>query len=307
MAEQESGNPGEVGAEAAPADAGSFLSNISGGDTLPGESAIGDAPALDTADGAIEDTTGGPPDGELAKFWNKDTQKYDDEGVRKSYASLEKLLSRDKVPMPTGDDDDEGWERVNAAFRPPTPDAYDFGEPPVMPEGIPYDEDAVENFRNLAFANGIPQRTAKAIYETEVKSRLEQHAQWQKLQGEDALKRDSDLRREYGMQYPAMEKRVGNLMDKYGDPSLRESLNSTGQGNDANLIRFLDKISRDMGGETKLVGNTQQPQAQDLDAAIAKFTSKNETVLFDNSHPDHARMVKERDKLFQARYPEPNS
>ena len=314
VAQATDGNPTNAGAGTSPmpADGGSsFLSsmtaNVSSSESaVPNGATAGDQPAGDTADSAIRDTMNGPPEGVPEKFWDAEKRQVKTDDLAKGYTNLEKLLSRDKVPVPQGDDDTEGYERWIAAVRPESEAAYDFGDPPSLPQGIAYDSDLEQSYRNAAFANGLHPNQAKALHDMFVKQTIEQHTQYAKLQQENKTQLFNDLRREHGQQYPAVEKRVGSLMDRYADPTDRQYFDETGLGNDPKLIRFLDRIARDMGGETKLVKNeTNAPQASDLDAAIASFTKKNEKALFDKTHPDHRRLVDERDKLFQARYPEP--
>jgi len=69
------------------------------------------------------------------------------------------------------------------------------------------------------------------------------------------------------------------------------------------MLRFAERVGKDMNGETRLVGKPQaQANPQDYQAAIATFNQKNEKALFDRSHPDHGRVVAERNKLFEAAY-----
>jgi hypothetical protein len=315
VAQETGGNPADAGgAPPIPADSGSsFLSGVTannvGSEQEGGAVPNGATDQLqkDTADASVQDAMGGPPPGVPDKFWDAENKRIKPvEEVLEAYTNLEKVLGRgDKLTKPD-DDDEEGWERVHSVFRPESPDAYDLGERPQLPEGMPYDEQAEESLRNWGYKNGVPQRALKNLYESEVKQRIEGVAHWQKLQQENRSKLLNDLRREHGQQYPAVEKRVGSLMDRYADLSDRQYFDETGYGNDPTLIRLFDRIARDMGGETKLVKNeTNAPQAADLDAAIANFTKKNEKALFDKTHPDHSRLVSERDKLFQMRYPEP--
>ena len=61
-------------------------------------------------------------------------KKFDDshDGLNKafeSYANLEKLLGHEKVPVPKGPDDKEGWDRYSKAFKiPEKPDGYKLSE-----------------------------------------------------------------------------------------------------------------------------------------------------------------------------------
>jgi hypothetical protein len=305
MSEQvaETGNPGgEVAADAVAtngaAGSESFLASIADQPVVENGVGEGSEPAKEpdttTAEGITQQVMDGPPEGVPQKFWDADKKAVKVDDLAKGYSNLEKLLSREKVPVPTNDDDEEGWERWHAAVRPESEEAYQF-ERPEMPPGMEYNEDEEQSFRNWCFANGISQRQAANLYQSEVAKRVEQHAQWHKMREEQRANLTVDLQREHGQQFQAVIQRNQAIMSKYADPEFREFLNESGAGDDPRMIRFLDRIGRDMGGETKLVGKSE-PTAQpaDLDAAIAAFNSKNQKVLFDKTHPDHGRIVQER-------------
>lgn len=57
--------------------------------------------------------------------------------VAHGYQNLEKLLSGEKIPMPKGDKDIEGWNRMYKAIgRPETPDGYKLPAPPNGDNGF---------------------------------------------------------------------------------------------------------------------------------------------------------------------------
>jgi rubrerythrin len=205
--------------------------------------------------------------------------------------------------MPTGDDDDEGWERVNAAFRPENEDKYDFGEPPKLPDDLPYDSELEKSFRNAAWQNGIHQRAAKNLYEQFVKVQMERHAQWSRAQQERKAELINDLQREAGAKYPVYVKRASSTIERYADPDFKQYLDETGLGNDPRMIRFMARVGEDMAGETRLEGKPQQQgKPQDIEQAIRKFEEDNKTALWDSTHPNHRALVAERSRLYEMRY-----
>ena len=63
-------------------------------------------------------------DGELREFARNKGWKQPAEMVQ-GYRNLEKLIGGEKVPLPKGEADTEGWERVYKALgRPATPEEY---------------------------------------------------------------------------------------------------------------------------------------------------------------------------------------
>lgn len=313
QATETGGNPGGEAASV-PAGGSSFLSEAASGYQDQGAPAeittpTGDKQAADTADSITQEVLDGPPEYVPEKFWKKDSKEVDVEALGTGYKNLEKLLSRDKVPVPQGEDDQEGYERWISAVRPESEEDYDFGsdtvEKSVSEAGMSYDSELEQSFRNAAYSNGLHPKQAKGLHELYVKTQMERHRQWQKMQEEAKINLQNDLQREYGHQLPAMKQRVGQLIKKYSDPDFDQYLEESGQGNDPRMIRFLDRMAKDMSGERRLIGKpTEVAQPQDLDAAISQFNAKHQKALFDRNHPDHQRLVAERQRLFEARYPE---
>lgn len=266
-----------------------------------------DAPPADltTAQGTVDAVIDGPPEYIPAKYWDAEKKAPRIEDLGKGYMSLEKLLGREKIPMPTSDDDTEGWDRVYKAIgRPDKIDDYEFDRP-TLPEDLPYDEDAEKNFRTWAHVNGLSKKQARALYDGYVKTQVERHAAWHEQSKRQRGELEQALIREHGTKIEAVKQSAYAVMSEYADDEFRQYLDQSGLGNDPRMVRFLHKIAKRTGGEVRLKGApVQQANPQDLDRAISEFRSKNSKVLHDKSHPDHKRTVAEFTRLFEARYPE---
>lgn len=264
----------------------------------------GTAPPPGSAAATVQAVQDGPPEYIPAKFWDPEKKAPKIEDLGKSYQSLEKLLGREKVPVPAGDDDEEGWQRWYAATgRPEKPDDYEIERPANLQ--MEYDEDGEKAFRTWAHQNGLNKRQTKNLYDSYVKSRIEQHANWQKLQEESKVQAQHALQREYGSRYDAKVQLAKAALAQFADPDYIKYLDETGLGNDPRTIRAWVKIGEERLGETRLKGTAPQaPNHADLDRAIADFMRKNTEALFSKTHPQHEWAVKERQKLFDARYPD---
>ena len=262
-------------------------------------------PAPGTAEAAVKDVQDGPPEWAPAKFWDPQTKSIRTEDLGKGYQNLEKLLGREKVPVPTGDDDEEGWQRWYAATgRPEKPDDYEFKRPDAMPDGLDYDEEMEKEFRQWAHINGLNKKQANAFYEGFVKRQVDRHAAYHTHQKQARAQIEMDMRREFGGQYEGKVQIAKAALSKYADPEYLRYLDETGLGNDPRTIRAWIKIGEEMSGTTKLKGAAQPEMAPaDIDKAISDFRGKNEKALFSKEHPDHDRVVAEYNKLFQMKYP----
>lgn len=255
------------------------------------------------AEAAVQAVADGPPDYIPAKFWDPEKKLPKIEDMGKSYMNLEKLLGREKVPVPLSDEDTEGWERWYAATgRPEDPDKYEF-QRPTLPDGMPYDEDAEKSLRQWAHANGLNKRQTKNLYDNYAKLQIERHAAWHQHQQQAKAETLAKLQREHGPQFDQAMTSARTVMQQYGDPEFRQYLDESGLGNDPRLIRIFAKIGKDVAGESKLKGapvDTTGPA--DLDVAIANFRRQHHEALMSKSHPEHNLRVREYTTLFERRH-----
>lgn len=264
------------------------------------------APQLNAAQQALADAQEANeiPEWAPPQFWDRDRKAPKVEELGKGYKNLEKLLGREKVPLPTGDEDEEGWARWYAAMgRPEGPDKYEFKRPD-LPQDLQYDEDTEKAFREWAHINGLNKKQANNLYDAYVKTQIERHAAWHNGQKQSRTKIEGDLRREYGNQYDGKVNLAKTAIREFADPDYLAWLDESGMGNDPRMIRAWIRVGEKMTGETKLKGApAQQAQPQDLDRAIADYRDKYREALFDKDHPNHDVRVKEYNRLFEARFP----
>ena len=91
--------------------------------------------------------------------------------LAKSYLNLERMLSKDKMPIPTENDGDEVWDQAYRSLgRPETPDGYE------APEGLP--PEAKEATDKIFHEAGLSQKQASKLY-TNIAQALEQNTQSQ--------------------------------------------------------------------------------------------------------------------------------
>jgi hypothetical protein len=254
------------------------------------------------AQAAIQAAQDGPPEYIPAKFWDAEKKSAKVEDMGRSYLNLEKLISRDKVPVPAGEDDQEGWDRWYAATgRPEKPDDYEIERPSNLP--IEYDEDGEKAFRTWAHQNGLNKRQARNLYDSYVKTQIERHGEYEKLKTENVRAAQDALQREHGGKYSAKLELAKAALGKYADQDYLRYLDETGLGNDPRTIRAWIKIGEEMQGETRIQGRAPQaPNTGDLDRAIVDFGTKHRDALFNKEHPQHGWAVAERRKLYEQRF-----
>jgi hypothetical protein len=148
------GNPGSNSATGDNGGANAAQNNANGGSTSV-EGSL-NAGSNNAANGNWWDAI---EDGDLKGYVQNKAWK-DPVELANGYRNLEKLLGSEKLPMPKGDNDNEGWARVyDALGRPKSADDYKL----PVPEGMPDDfsKAAASKFHEL----GISTKQASALAE----------------------------------------------------------------------------------------------------------------------------------------------
>lgn len=214
----------------------------------------GGAPAASTPPAPPAGGEGGTPpasgnwydsieDGELKGYVQNKGWK-DPVELATGYKNLEKLLGSEKLPMPKGAEDKEGWGRVyDALGRPKTADEY--GLP--VPEGDPgeFAKVASSKFHELGLSKQQAEGLANWWNET-------QQGQVQQVQQQSAAKMDAEIQALKGEWGQAWEENV-NLgqraarefgLDQAKLGALEQAL-GTGE-----MLKFMSRIGRGLTEHT---------------------------------------------------------
>jgi len=267
-------------------------------------------PAAATANGsapAVPAAADGPPEWLPAKYWDGEKKAPRIEDLGKGYQNLEKLLGSEKVPVPTSDEDAEGWDRwFKATGRPDKADDYELERATEYPSDLPYDEEMEKGFRAWAHANGLNKKQAGALYGGYVKTQIERYAAHSTAQKQKLAEVQHALQREHGGQYEGFLGQAKTALQQYADPDFKAMLDETGLGNDPRMIRVFGKIGKELGvGGDKLKGAPPQAASgTDMKTAIADFRNQHNKALMDKDHPDHGRRVNEMKALYERAYAE---
>ncbi|WP_338505145.1 peptidase [Erwinia aphidicola] len=135
------------------------------------------------------------------------------------------------------------------------PEAYEF----KAPEGSELDEEAVAQFEPIARELNLNQEQAQKLvdlYGSKVMPQLmkQQAEVWQKQIADwgDAAKADKEIG---GDKFDANLTRAKQALDKFGTPELREFLETSGMGNNPELIRAFYKVGAAMSEDNLVTSN----------------------------------------------------
>lgn len=126
-----------------------------------------------------------------------DTKEGFNEAV-KSHLSLEQMLGHEKVPLPKGDDDKEGWDRLSKALGvPEKPDMYGLTDPEI-PESMKDLSFNKKQFSEIAHGLKLTPGQTKQLWESYTGITKEMYNQHLNAQKEQMTKITNQLRGEWG-------------------------------------------------------------------------------------------------------------
>lgn len=214
------------------------------------------------------------------------------------YRNLEKLVGQDKIPMPKGDDDAEGWARFyDAAGRPKSAEEYKL----AVPEGDDgqFAKLAAGKFHEL----GISQKQAAALSEWwngQQQGLME--AQQQQL-GQRAEQEMAALKSEWGQAFNENVNLGKRAAQTFGlDQAKLESLESA--WGTKGMMEFMAKIGRGLTEHNFEGGNTTQGFGMTPEAAKARITALQSDKEFIGKYLNGgAEQAKEMQRLMGIAYP----
>ena len=162
----------------------------------------------------------------------------------KSYANLEKLLGHEKVPIPQGDDDSEGWERFSKAMGiPDKAEAYGLADPEIPAELEGMVEVNKQEFAEMCHGLKLTPNQTKALYNQFVQGEIsfaQQHLEDTKTQ---MTKTVNELRGKWGDAYDTNVHLGQMVINKFsGGDKETEAFLTTALAQDPRGVEFLAKV-----------------------------------------------------------------
>lgn len=221
----------------------------------------------------------------------------------KSYVNLEKLVGKEKLPVPTDKDGKEIWDAVYSRLgRPESPKQYKLPEL-KRPEGFPEaDPKEIEGILAKAHELGLSNKQIGELYKGFMEGEFSKYNLHNEQKTQKRLDAETQLRKEWGKSY---EEKVGKakvVLNNFADDDIKKMVEE-GLGNDPRFIRFLNnvagKLSEDaLGGKSS--GLSMSPD--EANAEIARIRGEAMTnpkhPLVNKEHPEHDMMVQKMSKLY---------
>lgn len=142
-----------------------------------------------------------------------------------------------------------GADSIAGDKAPEVPEKYEF----KFADGVKVDEARLAKFSETAKGLKLSQEQAQSLADIYAEAVAEGQASQQKAWTEmvDGWAEQARTDKEFGgANFEANVGLAKKVIDKYGTPELRETLNQTGLGNHPDLIRLLVKVGKDISEDT---------------------------------------------------------
>ncbi len=240
----------------------------------------------------------------------KSLSKYQSVGdLAKGHVHLSRMMGN-SVKIPGEDStDEERNDFYTKLGRPETADNYEYARPD-MPEGMSYDENSEQAFKELAHNQGITQTQLGSILDFYNKFALDSQID-QKLHMDEAyFKGEAALQKEWG--HKGYDRNVAiaqRAMKEFGGPELEKLLTTDPRGSHPALVKAFYQMG--------LKSQEARPLDAEHDSSFLDVTSAQKEIeafekpghkyykaYWDKNDSKHAEAIAFRDRLFDMAYPE---
>lgn len=226
------------------------------------------------------------------------------EDLAKSWVEAQKLIGKDKVPVPSSPDDKESWDLVFSRLgRPEDPKSYEI-DVNEIPEEIPVDEDFLENFKVKAHEVGLLPGQVNELFNWWVNEEKGILDELQEKTLGDAQQAEAALRKEWGRAYDQNISMVKTVIKKFGGEDAQHLMESS-FANDPAVLKMISKMAKAFS-EDQLEGVPSGLTLTPAEAMqeISNIRQNEKHPFYDETHPEHQAAVERMQTLYKLAYPE---
>lgn len=238
----------------------------------------------------------------LEKF--EDTSKGLNEAF-KSHASLEKLLGHDKVPIPKGPDDVEGWSKFSKALGiPDKAENYGLADAKV-PEELKEMTFDKQKFAEIVHAHKLTPGQAKGLWNAYQEQSIQAYTKALETHKTDMQKVVNQLKSEWGDAYDGNVELGQMVINKFtGDKDTADEISAM-MLNNPKAIKFLARI-----GEQFAENKIGEFSYKRFSLSPEQAESEIQSILKDKKHPyndeaasdaEHAAAIDYVNSLYQTK------
>lgn len=236
------------------------------------------------------------------------------DGLVKSYIAGQKIIGvpTDRlVTIPNKETADESdWNSFyDKLGRPEKGSDYKLQAPKDMPDGVSVPDTTIDAVSNLFHKYGLTPGQAQGIFNDYNTIALAQMAAGTKAQELSVAEDITSLKKDWGAAWDAKIDTAGRAMKAFGSDDFRKWLDSTGLGDNPNMLRIFSSIgeklmetSTDGGGDGGFrVLSPAEAQAEISQLQADETFTKAYTT---QGHPGHKDAVEKMTRLFEYANPE---
>ena len=129
------------------------------------------------------------------------------------------------------------------------PDYTDF----VLPETMPYSDDIMAEYKEVAKSAGLPQDQAQKFVDLAIKNATTEQTKInaQRQQWKDEITADKEFG---GLNLDKTVQGAKDTISRYGTPKVMELFEQTGLGNNPDLLKMLAKVSQKLSEDSSVDG-----------------------------------------------------
>jgi hypothetical protein len=214
--------------------------------------------------------------------------------LAKSWVEAQKLIGRDKIPVPGEKATKEDWDMVfDRLGRPKDANGYQLPEV-KLPEGYPgTKKEFIDGFKSKALELGMLPAQVNGLYQWFMDNESTTYTQFMQEREGARGKAENALRQAWGKAFEQNYQIAEQAVNKYGSEGFINKLKSTGLNNDPEMIQFIANMAKNFS-EDKITG---KPQGLTLspEEAQAKIKSIQAEAMKDKNHPMNNKQHPEHD------------
>jgi len=204
--------------------------------------------------------------------------------LAKSWVEAQKLIGRDKIPVPGEKATKEDWDMVFERLGRPK-DATGYTLPEVkLPEGYPEpNKEFMETFKAKALELGMLPAQVNGLYQWFMDSQVNEFNQYGEQRTKERGEAENALRKLWGKAFEQNFQIAEQAVNKYGTEAFIQKLKATGLNNDPDMVKFIADMAKNFSEDKiagKPVGLTLSPEE-----AIAEIKKIQAEAMKDRNHP----------------------
>jgi hypothetical protein len=223
-----------------------------------------------------------------------------------SYVNLQSHLGRDKIAKPVTDSD---WDDVYEFLgRPESADKYEIELPEGLPDEIAsqFNDEKLSSFKQEAHKLGLNAEQVKRLVAWQAGNMSKQHEAYKGIIDQSMEQGESALRQEWGRAYDQNLGFARKAFVEYGGDALAAKMESSGLGNDPDVLKAFANIAKTTMADKDLAGPSSGTRMAltPEEARSEASTIMSHPAYTDKRHPEHNSMVKKVQGLFAQAHPE---